>query len=138
MFRLSARLAAVVSAAALLTAVVPALADGKATEGKAADEPTAAAITRVEPNKVCMVNNQFMDKDQIPVEVEGKTYYGCCNMCKERLTQDSASRSAVDPLSGKTVDKAKAVIGAQADGSVLYFENEENLASYAANHKSGT
>jgi len=134
MFRLSPRLAALVSAAALLTAVVPAL----AADGKAVDEPTAAAITRVEPNKVCMVNNQFMDKDQIPVEVEGKTYYGCCNMCKERLTQDSASRSAVDPLSGKTVDKAKAVIGAQADGSVLYFENEENLASYAANHKSGT
>jgi YHS domain-containing protein len=134
MFRLSPRLAALVSAAALLTAVVPAL----AADAKAVDEPTAAAITRVEPNKVCMVNNQFMDKDQIPVEVEGKTYYGCCNMCKERLTQDAASRSAVDPLSGKTVDKAKAVIGAQVDGSVLYFENEENLASYAANHKSGT
>lgn len=134
MFRLSLRLAAAVSAVALLTTVVPAL----AAESKTADEPTAAAITRVEPNKVCMVNNQFMGKDQIPVEVEGKTYYGCCNMCKERLSQDPASRSAVDPLSGKTVDKAKAVIGAQVDGSVLYFENEENLASYAANHKSGS
>jgi YHS domain-containing protein len=134
MFRFAPRLAALVFVAALLTALAPAL----AADGKAGNEPTAAAITQVEPSKVCMVNNQFMGKDQIPVEVEGRTYYGCCNMCKERLTKDSASRSAVDPVSGKTVDKATAVIGAQSDGSVLYFENEENLASYAANHKSAT
>jgi hypothetical protein len=50
MFRLSPRLAALVAAAALLTAVVPAL----AADGKAADEPTAAAITRVEPSTSSM------------------------------------------------------------------------------------
>jgi len=39
-------------------------------------------------------------------------------------------RQAVDPVSKKTVDKATAVIGAQPDGSVLYFENAANLARY--------
>lgn len=129
MFRFLPRLAAAVSAAALLTAVsaAPAL----AADSKAAAKP-AAAVTKVEPKKVCMINNELMDKDQIPVEVQGKTYYGCCKMCKDKLTTDAASRSAVDPVSGKTVDKASAVIGAKADGSVLYFENDENLAKYAA------
>ena len=131
MFRFLPRLAAAISAAALLTALAaaPALAD----EGKAAAKP-AATVTKVEPKKVCMINNEFMDKDQIPVEVQGKTYYGCCKMCKEKLSTDAAQRSAVDPVSGKTVDKASAVIGAKADGSVLYFESDENLAKYAADN----
>ena len=53
-------------------------------------------------------------------------------MCKERLAKDAAIRTAIDPVSGKNVDKAKAVIGKRADGSVLYFESEKNLREYAA------
>jgi len=88
------------------------------------------ALQRVETKKVCMVNNQVFEKDQIPVTVEGKTYYGCCEMCKERLTKDAAIRSAVDPVTGKTVDKATAVIGALPDGKVLYFESETTFGQY--------
>ena len=39
-------------------------------------------------------------------------------------------REAVDPISGKQVDKAKAVIGAKPDGKVLYFENEKTFSAY--------
>jgi YHS domain-containing protein len=92
--------------------------------------PVEGALTRVEPSLVCMINNQFMGKAQIPVEVEGTTYYGCCEMCKTKLANDPASRSAVDPISGRTVDKAHAVIGKAASGAVHYFENEQNLAAY--------
>jgi YHS domain-containing protein len=92
----------------------------------------AKALTRVEPSQVCMVNNQFMGKPQIPVEVEGKTYFGCCEMCKSRLAQDPTSRAATDPVSGANVDKASAVIGRDASGNVVYFENEKNLAQYAS------
>ena len=46
-----------------------------------------AELKRVETKKVCMVNNQVFEKDQIPVAVDGKTYYGCCEMCKERLAK---------------------------------------------------
>jgi YHS domain-containing protein len=95
--------------------------------GVAAASP---ALQRVETKKVCMVNNQVFDKDQIPVTVDGKTYYGCCEMCKERLTKDAAMRSAVDPVSGKPVDKATAVIGALPDGKVLYFESETTFGQY--------
>jgi YHS domain-containing protein len=81
---------------------------------------------------VCMVNDMDMGKAQIPVVVEGRTYYGCCAMCKERLSKDAAVRSAIDPVSGKSVDKAKAVIGKRPDGSIVYFETESNLRRYAA------
>jgi YHS domain-containing protein len=96
----------------------------------AADGPTTPVLKKVEAKKVCMVNNQVFDKDQIPVQVGEKTYYGCCAMCKEKLTKDAAARTAVDPVTGKTVDKATAVIAAQPDGKVLYFESEKTLAEY--------
>ncbi len=96
----------------------------------AANGPTTPVLKKVEAKKVCMVNNQVFDKDQIPVQVENKTYYGCCEMCKEKLAKDVAARTAVDPVTGKTVDKATAVIAAQPDGKVLYFESEKTLAEY--------
>jgi len=93
----------------------------------------AAKVTRVEEaKKVCMVNNRLFDKDQVPVEIDGKTYYGCCEMCKQALKDKAELRSAVDPVSGKAVDKATAVIGARADGTVLYFENADNLKAFAS------
>jgi YHS domain-containing protein len=73
-----------------------------------------------------------MSNEQIAVPIDGKTYYGCCAMCKERLVKDEASRFAIDPVSGKKVDKAKAVIGALPGAAVLYFESVENLQRYNA------
>ncbi len=96
----------------------------------AGDETAKPLLKVVEAKKVCMVNNQLFEKDQIPIAVEGKTYYGCCEMCKERLAKDAAARTAVDPVTGKKVDKAKAVIAALPDGKVLYFESEKTLAEY--------
>lgn len=95
----------------------------------AGDMPTGP-LTKVEPKTVCMVNEMAMGKDQIPVEVDGKTYYGCCEMCKKALASDETKRVAIDPVSGKKVDKATAVIAAQEDGRVFYFENEASLAKY--------
>jgi YHS domain-containing protein len=92
-------------------------------------------IVKAEVKKVCMVNNHFMGKDQIPVQVEGKTYYGCCEMCKEKLAKDEASRYATDPVTGTRVDKAKAVIGVLPDGTALYFENDASFNKYAAKPK---
>lgn len=103
------------------------LAAGLALAGNGATTPV---LKKVEAKKVCMVNNQVFEKDQIPVQVQGKTYYGCCEMCKERLSKDAAARTAKDPVTGNPVDKAKAVIVAQTDGSVLYFESEKTLAQY--------
>jgi YHS domain-containing protein len=90
----------------------------------------AEPLTRVPAKRVCMVNNTRFEKDQIPVAVAGKTYFGCCEMCKGRLAEDAAIREATDPVSGNPVDKAKAVIGAKPDGKVLYFESEKTFAAY--------
>lgn len=93
--------------------------------------PETGALTRVEDlSQVCMVNNQFMGKAQIPVEVGGKTYYGCCAMCKGRLEADASARTATDPLTGATVDKATAVVGRDETGAVHYFATAANLARY--------
>ena len=98
----------------------------------ASTAPTSAALTRVEPSKVCMVNNAYMGKEQIPVQVQGKTYFGCCPMCEARLAKDPSSRTATDPVSGKPVDKASAVIGKDESGAVVYFESEKNFLAYAS------
>jgi YHS domain-containing protein len=94
--------------------------------GSAGAEP----LDRVPAARVCMVNNTRFDKDQIPVPVGGETYFGCCEMCKGRLSADASVRRAMDPVSGKPVDKAKAVIGAKPDGKVLYFESEKTFSEY--------
>lgn len=104
----------------------PALAQEAAAEA----ENPFPSLRRVEAKYVCMVNNRLFPVEQISVDVAGKTYYGCCPMCKERLEKDAALRKAVDPVSGAEVDKADAVIGAKRDGSVYYFETEENYDSF--------
>lgn len=88
------------------------------------------------PNqRVCMVTNMVFPQDQIPVTHAGKTYYGCCQNCKKTLSEDASARMGVDPVTKKPVDKAVAVIGARADGSVVYFENKANLQKYQTNEK---
>jgi YHS domain-containing protein len=88
---------------------------------------------KIVPNKeVCMVTNMHFGKPQIPVEQEGKTYYGCCENCKGTIQNDVASRTATDPFSNKKIDKAKAVIAADQSGSILYFESKGNFEAYIA------
>ncbi|MDR6547751.1 YHS domain-containing protein [Chryseobacterium rhizosphaerae] len=88
------------------------------------------------PNEtVCMVNNAYMGKKQIEVPHNGKIYYGCCEMCVERIPKDKTVREAVDPYTGKTVDKANAYIVVISDeGEVAYFENEENYKKFLTQH----
>jgi YHS domain-containing protein len=113
--------------------------DTTATASKAAiGSPAAPAVSGTEPvvlvsdrSLVCMVNDQFMGRPQIPIAVGGNTYYGCCPACKDRLANDAQVRAAIDPVSSKPVDKAVAIIGQTATGSTLYFENQQNLEAYS-------
>lgn len=106
------------------------------TQSQVAQKPeapsAAAALTRVDSSLVCMVNNHYMGSAQIPVAVEGKTYYGCCKMCESRLNDDPSSRMSVDPFSKQAVDKALAVVAKDDQGKVLYFENETTFQGYLA------
>lgn len=77
-------------------------------------------------NKVCMVNDAYMGIDQIEVPVAGKMYYGCCEMCVDKLNNNIDSvRYGIDPYSGRAVDKAEAyiVLKSKATSEVYYFES---------------
>ena len=74
-----------------------------------------------------MVNDQVMGRPQIPIVVDGRTYYGCCENCKKRLADDQTARVAEDPVSGATVDKSVAIIGQDSSGRVFYFASEDNV-----------
>ena len=89
------------------------------------------SLQRVQLEQVCMVNDSFGGKPQIPVMVDDKTYYGCCPGCAEKIKNDLSVRIATDPVSGAKVDKAMAVTGADDKGKVFYFESEENFNKYA-------
>jgi len=89
----------------------------------------------VKPENVCMVNNRYLGVKQIPVEVDGKVYYGCCKMCVGRIKNNESIRYAIDPVSGKKVDKATALILALKDGRVLYFESRENVERFLKSFK---
>ena len=86
----------------------------------------------LDPSLVCMVNDTYMAKKQIPVPVGDKIYYGCCEGCVGTLTNKSESRHAIDPFNGSTVDKASAfiVLVPESQGKVLYFNSEENYKNF--------
>ncbi|MCD0480222.1 hypothetical protein LPB90_17430 [Chryseobacterium sp. LC2016-29] len=82
-------------------------------------------------NLVCMVNDLYMGKEQIEVPFEGKMYYGCCNMCKEKIPKDESVRYATDPHSLKKISKADAYIVVIGNNNeVAYFESEGNYQQF--------
>jgi YHS domain-containing protein len=90
-----------------------------------------AGMSRVtDRSHVCMVNDFAMGRPQIPVEVGGRTYFGCCPDCKLKLETREAARTASDPVTGEPVDKATAVIVRDASGKVYYFASEDTLRRF--------
>lgn len=82
---------------------------------------------------VCMVNNAFMGKKQILISYEGRTYFGCCGGCVERTKTDESVRVAIDPQTGKKIDKAAAyIVLIGDDGAVAYFASESNYRAFRA------
>jgi YHS domain-containing protein len=98
------------------------------------DAPGApAALTRIDGGGVCMLSNRYLGEHaDVPIQVEGKTYRGCCANCAARLGSHSEARTANDPVSGNPVDKATAVLARDASNRLYYFESEATLASVAA------
>lgn len=94
--------------------------------------PATGPVTPINRRMICMVENKAFKQPQKPVKVNGRTYYGCCSMCQHTLQTDASSRYAVDPVSGKKVDKSKAIVGKDAKGSVVYFQNQADYDAYNA------
>lgn len=91
---------------------------------------------RVLNSEVCMVNDAYMGKKQIEVPFKGEMFYGCCEMCVERIPKDKTLREATDPQTGEKVNKAIAyIILLNKEGSVAYFANEKNYKDFVASHQ---
>ena len=95
---------------------------------------TPAALTRIgDTGGVCMLSNRFLGEHaDVPIQVEGKTYRGCCANCAARLGSHAEARTANDPVTGHPVDKATALLARDANNRVYYFESEATLARFAA------
>jgi YHS domain-containing protein len=66
----------------------------------------------------------------VPLESGGKTYYGCCEMCKAKIAAEPERYTrARDPLTGAAVDKATAAL-LSVDGRVHYFESEDTRTRF--------
>ena len=94
------------------------------------------ASQQLKTSEVCMMNNKFFGKEQIPVQVGDKTYYGCCEGCKTTLRENPSARASKDPYTGEDVDKADAYIVKRSGESdeVLYFKSEETYESFLKKH----
>ncbi len=92
---------------------------------------------KLKTSYVCMMNNKHFGVEQIPVEVEGKMYYGCCQGCVTSLKRNRSIRYVQDPYSGEEVDKAHAYIVLNPDNpqSVLYFKSADNYIKYIERSK---
>ena len=99
---------------------------------------TSAQNYEIVPNeKVCMVNDRFMGVSQIPIDVNGIIYYGCCENCVEKLQKNLDDvRFGSNPLNDTKVDKASAIIVQDKDsGSVFYFDSQENAQLFINKNK---
>lgn len=82
---------------------------------------------------VCMMQDSLQVKPGTPIEIDGKTYYGCCSMCAGKMKAEPAKYTkAKDPVSGLFVDKSSAFIFGH-EGTAYYFDSEETRKQFANN-----
>lgn len=103
-----------------------------AVNSKPVGQAIAPGVIQLQNKQVCMVNDRYLNKDQIPVSVNNKVYYGCCAACVEALKNDTASRYALDGLTQEKVDKATAIIipKPRTEDGVLYFVSAANAIEF--------
>ncbi len=103
-----------------------------AAAGTLSRAAAAPAVSIPPRDRVCMVQDTVMAVPAVPVELGGKTYFGCCEMCKGRIAGDPERYTlGTDPVTGKTVDKATAAL-LSVDGRVFYFESAGTRDRFAS------
>lgn len=96
---------------------------------------TAAVATPAgvvpERSHVCMMQDTLLKTPGIPIQHAGKTYFGCCPMCNEKITSEPGRYTvAQDPVSGKAVDKATAELFSLGT-AVFFFESPDTRDRFA-------
>ena len=91
---------------------------------------TPPNVSIPERTRVCMMQDTVMAVPAVPLTHNGKSYFGCFEMCKAKIAAEPERYTlARDPVSGAVVDKATAAL-LSVDGRVLYFESEATRARY--------
>lgn len=83
---------------------------------------------------ICMTNDTVQKQAGLPQVYQGKTYYLCCEGCRQGFKADPDKFShAHDPISNERVDKAEALVyGFQ--GKAYFFANRKNLEVFSKYH----
>ncbi len=93
-----------------------------------------ASAQNIEDRKmVCMMQDSLQVKPGIPIQHDGKTYYGCCEMCAAKVKSEPLRYTkAKDLVSKGIVDKADSFIFAHK-GDIFYFQSAENREAFSKN-----
>ena len=96
------------------------------------NSPAGFWMKRVKTDEINMVTNRYTTELQSRVILGGKVYYTLGESYAWTMQQNPSIRFAKDPLTGKTIDKADAIIYIDADGRALYFESEGTYKKFLA------
>lgn len=103
-----------------------------------ANQPTPADASQgpiSDRSKVCMLQDAVQGRSGLLYVYRGKKYYLCCGGCLATFQRNAAIYSrAIDPVDGRTVDKADAIAYAY-QGHAYYFASASNLAAFAGEPK---
>ena len=79
-----------------------------------------------------MLQDTVQPRSGLPYVYNGKKYYLCCSGCLEGFRQDPQTHShAVDPVDGKSVDKADAP-AYDYKGRAYFFSSVANMTKFAS------
>lgn len=87
----------------------------------------------IQHSRVCMVNGDIKLHSVRSVTVNGKTYWGCCQHCISLLRYNTAQvRFTTDPVTGKKINKADAVIFPDPHNSrrAMFFQSDSTYEQY--------
>lgn len=94
------------------------------------NSPASFWLKRARATEINMVTNRMTKELQGKVVMNEKVYYTPGESFALTLQQNPSLRFAKDPLTNKSVDKANAVIYADASGRALYFESDDTYKKF--------
>ena len=94
------------------------------------DASKSSLLIRVKPEEVNMAINHYEGAKQNEVMIDGKVYYAGVRGYVTHISANPSTRYSKDPFTGKPVDKAVAVIYADASSRAHYFESEDTYKAF--------
>jgi len=89
-------------------------------------------LRRVKISSVNMVTNRFCSDEQKVVKIDGRDFYVPSDGYAFTLSQNPSLRYAVDPFTGKKIEKSGALAYVDSKDRVLYFESQESYGDFIA------